>query len=359
MKLTRKGFLGSLAAAGAAAALPERVFGAVGADDPTPEELRRWTVRWKYYLDPPEGWREGFAGGEELVKTYDCHPDCTIEVWRQNCGPNGRVQRVVKAIPRNIDITWKVPAVIAPFYIPELLLGCELDDPSKTLERCSCKFMLDLVRRGYIVASNDCFHENYCDCPDLARNAFARWEVTGKKILTDWPSWTPMALKVHDAMLVTDLVCRDERVDTLKMAMVGHSLGGQSAFYAGCWDNRVKAILGSDFTFRWDRSYYDVSWYFGGKLSAMVADGLEPSQLLTICGAKPFMCIAGWYDDDTTWRDMLRAKGYADHPWDLAFINHRSGHAPPKWALDAGYNFIERKLRWESTDYTARPKGGI
>lgn len=338
---SRRGFLSSIAAGAASTTLPGCVWLAEGTGDPTPEELREWSAKWHYWIDPPEGWV--FDRHEELVATYDCHPDCTIELWRQNCGPGGRVQRVVKAIPRNLGAKDRAPAVVAPFYIPEMLLGCEIDDPSKEVVCCSL-FMRDFVRRGYVVVSNDCFHENYCPCPGLKRNNFGKWKVTGKKILTDWPTWSPMALKVHDAMLTVDLLCRDARVDARRIAAVGHSLGGQSAFYVGCWDDRIKAMLCSDFTFLFSRSWWDISWYWGGKLEAIEADGLENAQLLSLSGAKPFMCIAGWYDDDSTWQAMLRAKGYAGHREDLVFINHASGHAPPAWTLEKGYRFIDRHL---------------
>jgi len=53
-------------------------------------------------------------------------------------------------------------------------------------------------------------------------------------------------------------------------------------------DPRVKAIMASDFALNFDQSCWDVLHYWGGKLSAVRADGLENHTMLTISRGKPF-----------------------------------------------------------------------
>ena len=343
---TRRSFIGKGSAvllAGAFGAAPWRTAEALELPDgPTAEELDELRRKWSFWLDPPEGYV--FRRESRLVKAYE-YSDCRAELYLQRNGPEDwHWQRVLKVFPKTIEKP--LPAVGIPFYTIEAMLGHELDDESKVLERyLEIAQAKQLARRGYMAITCDTSSRNYVKYDD-PRGVDARVQArtAALKLAEDWPMWNLHAHRVFVTRLMLDLLDDDPRVDRTRIGITGHSLGGQTCFYAGCLDPRVKAIMASDFGFRFDQTCWDVLHYFGGKLAAIRADGLENHTLLTLSGAKPFCLLAGYYDDDTSFGDMAKAKGYAKRPADLMLVNHAVGHRPPAWALEAGYNFLDRKL---------------
>ncbi|MDF2726420.1 MAG: acetyl xylan esterase [Paenibacillus sp.] len=114
------------------------------------------------------------------------------------------------------------------------------------------------------------------------------------------------------------------------------------ALYTGCLDPRIKAILGSDFGMEWDRTNWSDPWYWGDKLAKLKAAGMDHAELLRIGGLKPFVLIAGLYDNEAA-LDVLKRAGYSDSSPYL-FINHATGHRPPLDALERGYDFLQKWL---------------
>ena len=117
------------------------------------------------------------------------------------------------------------------------------------------------------------------------------------------------------------------------------------AFYTGCLDKRIKVILASDFGINWDQTNWHNVWYWGDKVKKLQSAGLEHSQLLDMAEGKPFMLIAGFYDNMASFDTMQQARSYAQVPENLVILNHASGHRPPQEELHAGYRFLEKYLK--------------
>ena len=312
------------------------------ADDPSPGEIERLGRLWGFWLDAPVGY--SFKREHRLVKRYS-YSEYDAELYLQRNGPEEwQWQRVLKVFPKRVDKP--LAAVGIPFYYVEAMLGHELDDETAALGRFTeIAQAAQLARRGYMAITCDLSHQNYVkyDVPP-SRNYWNRFRDMSFKLAEDWPMWSPHAHRVFATRLMLDLLEGDPRVDPARIGMTGHSLGGQTGFYAGCLDPRVKAIMASDFAFDFDQSCWDVLHYWGGKLPAVRSLGLENYTLLTISGAKPFCLLAGFYDDARSYDGMVRAKGYRSRPQDLEFIHHATGHRPPQWALEAGYRFLDSRL---------------
>lgn len=310
--------------------------------DPSPDEIARLRRRWRFWLDAPEGY--AFRKEHRLVRRYS-YSGYDAELYLQRNGPEDwQWQRVLKVFPKRIGKP--LAAVGIPFYYVEAMLGHELDDESARLERfVEVAQAAQLARRGYMAITCDLSHQNYVryDKPP-ARDHWLRFRDMSLKLADDYPMWNPHAHRVYVTRLMLDLLDDDPRVDRSRIGITGHSLGGQTCFYAGCLDPRVKAIMASDFAFSFDQSCWNVLHYWGGKLPTVRACGLENYTLLTMSGAKPFCLLAGFYDDARSYSDMIRAKGYRSHPQDLEFIHHAVGHRAPQWALEAGYAFLDRRL---------------
>ena len=311
-------------------------------DDPSPDEIASLKRRWEFWMGPPKGY--SFKRESRLAGRYS-YTDYDAELYLQRNGPEEwQWQRVLKVFPKKIEKP--LAAVAIPFYYVEAMLGHELDDESAKLPRFTeIAQAAQLARRGYMAITCDLSHQNYVKyAKPEPRDSRHRFRDTAYKLADDWPMWNSHAHRVFVTRLMIDMLESDPRIDKMRIGITGHSLGGQTCFHAGCLDHRVKAIMASDFALNFDQSCWNILHYWGGKLPAVRADGLENCTMLTVSGGKPFCLLAGYYDDARSYSEMTQAKGYRSHPGDLLFVHHAAGHRPPQWALELGYRFLDKKL---------------
>jgi predicted esterase len=174
---------------------------------------------------------------------------------------------------------------------------------------------------------------------------WGRWGYAGRKLKEDYPSWTGMGKLAFDTRLLVDFISEDPRVDSERIGIIGHSLGGKMAFYAGCLDKRIKVIVASDFGIDWDQTNWKDIWYWGDTLNEIRSKGMNHSELLSLSGGKPFCLIAGEADNENSGVIMRKAKGYEKNPERLKLINHATGHRPPRKCTEIGYQFLDRYLK--------------
>lgn len=293
--------------------------------------------KWLNYLGYP-AYQKSY-GSATLISTFS-HEDFDGE-WYNQQNSEGKFQRVLMIFPKNLK--GKAPAVVVPFYNPEAMLGFDPKAGEK-VERCKdAVIMLHLVKRGYVVISADAYHLTYLNS-NKEQNDFTRWQDAADALRADHPNYSGIGKLVDDTKLLIDMLEKDKRVDFSKIGIAGHSLGGKMAFYTGCLDERVSAILVSDFGMNWNQSNWSDDWYWGNAVQRFIKNGEDNSELLSIA-KKPFCLIAGLYDNEDSYKTMLRAKGYEKNDERLKFINHQTGHTPPVWALEEGYEFLDGWLK--------------
>lgn len=280
-----------------------------------------------------------FRPSWQLLKTYH-FPEFDAELCLQANGP-GTFQRVLTLFPLNLQ--GKAAAVAVPFYFPEAMLGFELDSEEPLARYKDIEMMLHLVRRGFIAASADAYHLTFRQST-RERDDFSRWPEAAYALLSSHPQWSGIGKLATDTRLLVDSLANDPRVEPERIGIAGHSLGGKMAFYAGCLDSRIQAILVSDFGFLWEQTNWEQAWYWGDKLPVLKKLGFDHSGLLSVAAPKPFFLLAGEADDDRSLQLMQQAAGYNNHPERLGFLNHASGHRPPLPALEQGYKFLEKWL---------------
>lgn len=278
-------------------------------------------------------------GKAELISTFSTE-DFDAEWYLQENG-EGKHQRVLMLFPKNLS--GKASAVAVPFYFPEALLAYDHATGEELEYYRGLEIMPHLVRRGYIVASADAYHLNYIDS-DKDRTDFTRWQDAADALRRDHKNYSGVGKLVDDTRLMIDLIERDERADSTRIGILGHSLGGKMAFYTGCLDERVRVIVASDFGICWHQTNWHNDWYWGKEVERLKKEGFDHSQLLTLA-QKPFCLIAGLYDTEESYECALSAEGYSKDDGRLEFINHATGHRPPLWALDKGYDFIDKWLK--------------
>jgi len=287
-----------------------------------------------------------------VVKTASyAHADFTVECYDQRNGP-GTCQRVMMAVPR--ALTGKAPCVIVPFYFPEAMLGFDPKTGGVESLRCSARtnltfysgvtYLSDLARRGYVAVSADAYHLTYAKT-DAPADDWAKWRHAGNALVREWPDWSGIGKLTFDTRLLVDMAVADPRVDKDRVGILGHSLGGKMAFYAGCLDPRIKVIVASDFGIGWTQTNWSDVWYWGARLDRLRAAGASHADLLTASGGKPFCLIAGKYDDADSGAIMRAARGYEGLPERLKLVRHGTGHRPPRDATEEGYRFLDRYLK--------------
>ena len=303
-------------------------------------------AEWTSALSVPAGY--AFARRVEHVRTWD-FPDFTVDSYRQANGP-GTVQRVFVAVPKGR--TGKLPAVAVPFYYPEAMLGFDPATGEELPKFKGVTMLADLARRGFVAATADAYHLTYRVGAAEPRGDFKRWTKAAAALARDWPDWTGVGKLTADTRLLIDLLATDPRVDATRIGIIGHSLGGKMAFYAGCLDPRIQVIVTSDWGIDWDGTNWKDPWYWGAvRVDAMKAAGRTHADLLVHAGGKPFMLIAGKYDNAPSARAVLdRVPAYRAHPERCVVLDHASGHRPPPDALEAGYRFLEKHLKIKQTD---------
>ena len=299
------------------------------------------------YLAVPEN----YDFPEETVQVVSCpFEEFNAEILYQRNGPD-TWQRVVKVLPKNIGDK-QLPAVVVPFYFPDAMLGFDLATGDSLPRYKGVEIMLHLVRRGFICISAESFHLTYCPESVKSRDDFSRWQEAADALIHDYPQWCGMGKLVADTRLLIDLLEADPRVDRDRIGIAGHSLGGKIAFYTGCLDPRIKVILASDFGLLWRQSNWEKLWYWGPLLDSLETSGIDNTDMWRYSGFKPFGLIAGDADDDSSYfalLDSLRKSGHENFT-DLFFLNHSSGHRPPAYALEEGYDFLDKYLKTDMSE---------
>lgn len=292
---------------------------------------------WAKFMDPPADYV--FTNEVKLVKTFDW-PESDGELYLQKNGPD-TWQRVLLAFPKGLKGR-KVPGVVVPYYTPEGMIARDFETGADQKGQLCVAFMRMCAERGWASACGDTFQKTYL--PNLGIKDFSRWTITAEKFNHDWPTWNCMGKKVFDLKLVTDLLAGDRRVNADRLAIIGHSLGGQSSYYCGMLDSRFKAVAASDFGIRFDQTFWESPWYWGDKLDEARRLGIDNLDLVRFGGGKPFCVMSGKTDDETSGEAVLATGVYASHPDDFLFLNHQTGHRPPPDIVRQALDFLARTL---------------
>ena len=312
--------------------------------------MERWCQALGESGEPP------FTPETELVREAD-FPEFHGAFYWQRTGKETR-QQILLMTPHGIE--GKRPAVVTPFYAPDGMCGYDLTAGMPLpQEKKTTFFALHLVRMGYVVAACDAYPFHLVPCPDgcSGRQDFLWWRAAAKEFACRFPRWTGMGKLAADTRLAVDFLAGQPVVDADRIGVMGHSLGGKMAFYAGCLDERVKAVVGSDFGIGWEQTNWNDPWYWGTeRVEVLRRQGLEHWQLLAARCPLPFFLIAGEFDSDASLEFLAPAReryAAAGAEENLGFFNHASGHRPTAESLLAAYRFLGRHLEAAQPESTA------
>lgn len=301
---------------------------------------------WKKFIGTPS--YHTFEKSIKFLNKYE-YDGVIYEYYLQANGLDGEgkqtFQEVVVSTPKKLN--GKAPAVVLPFYFAEHMLGFDPKTGEKNNSSGKYPFPHELSKLGYITITAEAYYLTYIKDDTLDRLEYERWGNCGTKLTKDHPNWSGVGKLVCDTQLLVDFLCDDDRVDSDKIAIMGHSLGGKMAFYTGCLDDRIKVIVASDFGILYDQTNWEDVWYWGKTLEKIKKYNLSHKDLLEHSNKKPFCLISGLYDNDDSRKLLYSIKEYKDCYDRLLVIDHKTGHNPPIYAREAAYSFIKYWLNKE------------
>ena len=118
------------------------------------------------------------------------------------------------------------------------------------------------------------------------------------------------------------------------------------ALFAAAFDSRITAAVGSDLGIGIEFSNYEDYWYFDETIKSR-DKATDHHELLGFIAPRPFLLIAGEYDNDKSWHFINAAREvyslYGD-PRRIGEFNHATGHTPTPESVRLAMDWLKRFL---------------
>jgi len=283
-----------------------------------------------------------FEHAVDVVEHWE-RPDCSVTLVRQATGPKTR-QLLLKLEPRGAG-RFRRPGAVIPFYHPDTSAGLDLKERKPLAEDRVIQFGRHLVQQGYVVVCTEAFPYNTVPEPQN-KKGFAWWQAAADTLLSENSRWTGMAKLAWDTSLAVDYLLSQERIDTERIVCIGHSLGGKMAFYASTLDERIKAVVGSDFGLGFEFTNWDATWYLGDRIHRPDFPWAH-HHLLALMAPRAFLLIGGEADQPASWQYLNAVKpvyqlyGCSEA---MGFLDHASGHRPTEAAVRLAYRWLAEQF---------------
>lgn len=248
-------------------------------------------------------------------------------------------EKIYLMLPNQPTPKRPLPVVIVPFYDVDTPAGRNLGGRRFSPDAHS-DFAIQVVRRGFAAISIRWFGEGYGE----------HYAEAVANLATNHPGLTGLGKWVLDSRRLLDYLETLPEIDSTRIGMIGHSLGGKMTLYATAMDDRIRAAVSSEPGIGLTFSNYDDFWYLGEAIRTL-DPGTDQHELLAMAAPRPFLLIGGDSSDtDHSWHYINAAKavysrfGAPDH---IGYLNHRTGHAitpeAASKAMDWLQHFLTRK----------------
>jgi dienelactone hydrolase len=213
-----------------------------------------------------------------------------------------------------------------------------LREPVGLGKRSEMALALQLVRRGYITLSPECY---------IMKNAGARAQA--EELARRRPGWTGLGKMTLDASRCVDYLETLPQVDRSRIACIGHSLGAKEVLYALAFEPRYRVGVFNEGGIGLRMSNWTDPWYPTESMKKQIPE-MEHHQILALIAPRPFLVLGGDSADGTaSWPFVKEARtvyaflGAKDR---IGLYNHKAGHAFPEEARNLAYQWLDHWLNF-------------
>lgn len=224
-----------------------------------------------------------------------------------------------------------------------------LREPVGLGKRKEMALALQLVRRGYITLSPECFIMKQ-DGPRIQARELARRR----------PGWTGLGKMTFDASRCVDYLETIPQVDRSRIACIGHSLGAKEVLYAMAFEPRYRVGVFNEGGIGLRMSNWTDPWYLTETMKKHIPE-MEHHQILSLIAPRPFLILGGdSADGAASWPFVKEARGVytlLEARERIGLYNHKAGHAFPEQARQLAYQWLDHWLKFRPTIDTKPERG--
>jgi dienelactone hydrolase len=271
------------------------------------------------------------------IQSRELEPDHLRQLVTFASEGNDRI-RAYLLLPKGLKESVKRPAVVVFHPTTKETLR----EPVGLGSRPDMALALQLVRRGYITLSPECFIMK-------GNGALRQAQELARRI----PGWTGLGKMTFDASRCVDYLESLPQVDRLRIGCIGHSLGAKEVLYAMAFEPRFRAGVFNEGGIGLRMSNWTDPWYLGEVMKQSIP-ALENHQVMALIAPRAFLVMGGENaDGNASWvfvkeaRTVYKLLGAGDH---IGLHNHKAGHSFPLAARQLAYRWLDHWL-----DFQPRP----
>jgi dienelactone hydrolase len=213
-----------------------------------------------------------------------------------------------------------------------------LKEPVGLGKRTEHALALQLVRRGYITLSPQCY---------IMKDGGARSQAAALEKRR--PGWTGLGKMTFDASRCVDFLETVPGVDKERIGCIGHSLGAKEVLYAMAFEPRYRVGVFNEGGIGLRMSNWTDAWYLAEKMKPHIP-AFENHQVLALVAPRPFLVLGGdSADGEASWtfiKAVLPVYELLQAGDRVGLFNHKAKHSFPRPARQVAYEWLDYWLRF-------------
>jgi dienelactone hydrolase len=294
-------------------------------------QRRAFRAAWQQRLGEPPAKPERLDARVESRETAADHVRQLVSFASEG---DDRI-RAYLLLPKGLKDGEKRPAVVV--FHPTTTET--LREPVGLGTRPAMALALQLVRRGYITLSPECF---------IMKGGGPRAQA--QELARRRPGWTGLGKMTFDASRCVDYLETVASVDRSRIGCIGHSLGAKEVLYALAFEPRFRAGVCNEGGIGLRMSNWTDPWYLTDAMKRHIP-AMEHHQVLALVAPRPLLVMGGGAaDGEASWAFVKEARrvyalfGAADR---IGLYLHHAGHAFPEEAGRLAYRWLDHGLAWK------------
>jgi dienelactone hydrolase len=265
------------------------------------------------------------------IESQELERDHLRQLVTFGCEGDDRV-RAYLLFPKDLQEGQKRPAVVVFHPTTKETLR----EPVGLGSRPEMALALQLVRRGYITLSPECF---------IMKGNGARQQA--QELARRAPGWTGLGKMTFDASRCVDFLESLSQVDSSRIGCIGHSLGAKEVLYAMAFEPRYRAGVFNEGGIGLRMSNWTDPWYLGEGMKQFIPE-LENHQVMALIAPRAVLVMGGdSADGDASWAFVKEARSVYEllgARQRLGLYNHKAGHSFPPQARELAYRWLDHWL---------------